>query len=258
MHNYANAQCAEAHGKYLVVREAIGAAVPSAGVGCAFARAALEQVAQDQGGLPFDPGCLTEDYELGLRIGAHGGRGVFIRMRDDAGDLVCTREYFPATLTAAVRQKARWMTGIALAGWDRLGWQGSLAERWMRFRDRRGPLAAVILCCAYAAILLFGVTEIARLVTGTKGAPFPPVLTLLLTCNALLMVWRMAVRGIFASKFYGWREAVRSAPRAVLANIIAIMAARRAMLHYIRISRGKMPVWEKTTHHFPEEFARQE
>src|SRR3546814_14727899 len=95
---------------YLVVREAIGAAVPSAGVGCAFARAALEQVAQDQGGLPFDPGCLTEDYELGLRIGAHGGRGVFIRMRDDAGDLVCTREYFPATLTAAVRQKARWMT----------------------------------------------------------------------------------------------------------------------------------------------------
>src|SRR3546814_6455753 len=98
-------------------------------------------------GLPFDPGCLTEDYELGLRIGAHGGRGVFIRMRDDAGDLVCTREYFPATLTAAVRQKARWMTGIALAGWDRLGWQGSLAERWMRFRDRRGPLAAVILCC---------------------------------------------------------------------------------------------------------------
>src|SRR3546814_9014116 len=92
-------------------------------------------------------------------------------MRDDAGDLVCTREYFPATLTAAVRQKARWMTGIALAGWDRLGWQGSLAERWMRFRDRRGPLAAVILCCAYAAILLFGVTEIARLVPGPKGAP---------------------------------------------------------------------------------------
>src|SRR3546814_6446228 len=89
-------------------------------------------------------------------------------------------------------------------------WQGSLAERWMRFRDRRGPLAAVILCCAYAAIVLFGVTEIARLVTGTKGAPFPPVLTLLLTCNALLMVWRMAVRGIFASQFYGWREIGRA------------------------------------------------
>src|SRR3546814_18991970 len=109
----------------------------------------------------------------------------------------------------------------------------------LRFRDRRYPLAAVIFCCAYAAILLVGVTEIARLVTGTKGAPFPPVLTHLLTCNALLMVRRMAVRGIFASKFYGWREAVRSAPRAVLANSIAIMAARRAMLHYIRRSEER-------------------
>src|SRR3546814_12272405 len=87
------------------------------------------------------------------------------------------------------------MTGIALAGWDRLGWQGSLAERWMRFRDRRGPLAAVILCCAYAAILLFGVTAIARLVTGTKGAPFPPVLPLLLPCHALLMEWRRSADG---------------------------------------------------------------
>src|SRR3546814_11163825 len=83
-----------------LVREAIGAAVPSAGVGCAFARAALEQVAQDQGGLPFDPGCLPEDYELGLRIGAHGGRGVYIWLREDAVDLVCTPQYFPTTLTA--------------------------------------------------------------------------------------------------------------------------------------------------------------
>src|SRR3546814_12104260 len=71
---------AEAHGKYLVLRDAIGAAVPSAGVGCAFARAALEQVAQDQAGLPFDTGCLNEDYYMGLRIAAHGGRGVFTQM----------------------------------------------------------------------------------------------------------------------------------------------------------------------------------
>src|SRR3546814_18180695 len=102
----------------------------------------------------------------------------------------------------------------------------------MRFRDRRGPLAAVILCCAYAAILLFGVTEIARLVTGTKGAPFPPVLTLLLTCNALLMVWRMAVRGRFGSQFYGWRDAFRYAPRTVSANLMAPSAARTPPLPY--------------------------
>ena len=47
------------------------------------------------------------------------------------------------------------MTGIALAGWDRLGWRGGLAERWMRLRDRQSLLAALILCAAYLALLLW-------------------------------------------------------------------------------------------------------
>ena len=62
-----------------------------------------------------------------------------------AGRSIATRAYFPATLDAAVAQKARWMTGIALAGWDRLGWSGGLAERWMRLRDRQSVLAALVL-----------------------------------------------------------------------------------------------------------------
>ena len=61
------------------------------------------------------------------------------------GGAVVTREYFPGTVKAAVQQKARWMTGIALSGWDRLGWGGGLAERWMRLRDRQSPLAALLL-----------------------------------------------------------------------------------------------------------------
>ncbi|MBK5264350.1 MAG: glycosyl transferase family protein [Alphaproteobacteria bacterium] len=248
---------AEAHGKYLVVREAIGAAMPSAGVGCAFARAAIASIADQQDGLPFDPGCLTEDYELGLRIGALGGRGVFIHMADEAGGLVCTREYFPDTLDAAVRQKARWMTGIALAGWDRLGWHGSLAERWMRLRDRRAPLAAIILCCAYVSILLYGVIDIAHLMTGTNIAPLRPSLEILLTINAVLLLWRLAIRCAFVTRYYGWREGARSVPRAFLANIIAIMAARQAVFHYLRINSGHAPVWDKTAHHFPTELARE-
>ncbi len=61
----------EAHGKQVVVREAVGAAVPSAGVGCAIARDVLGTIAGASDG-PFDPESLTEDYELGLRIGAAG------------------------------------------------------------------------------------------------------------------------------------------------------------------------------------------
>ena len=61
---------AEAHGKELVVREAVGAAIPLAGVGCAIGRDALARVAAAHEGRPFAGTSMTEDYELGLRIGA--------------------------------------------------------------------------------------------------------------------------------------------------------------------------------------------
>jgi len=142
---------AEAHGKELVVREALGAAVPSAGVGCAIARDALERLAAAQG-TPFDPASLTEDYELGLRLGAMGRPVTFVRVAAGPGrPSVATRGYFPSRVGAAVSQKARWMVGIALAGWDRLGWSGGLAERWMRMRDRQSALAALLLLAAYGA-----------------------------------------------------------------------------------------------------------
>jgi adsorption protein B len=56
-------------------------------------------------------------------------------------------------LGAAVRQKTRWMHGIAYQGWDRLGWSGRLGERWMRLRDRSGPLTALVLAAAFAGIV---------------------------------------------------------------------------------------------------------
>ncbi|MBC7987089.1 MAG: glycosyltransferase, partial [Sphingomonadaceae bacterium] len=58
---------AEAHGKNLVVRQMLGAGLPSAGVGCAISRAMLGAIADERGGAPFDEASLTEDYELGLR-----------------------------------------------------------------------------------------------------------------------------------------------------------------------------------------------
>ena len=135
---------AEAHIKELVVREAVGAAIPLAGVGCAIARRPLAQLAAMQDGRPFAGSSMTEDYEVGLRIGALGLKTMFVRLPARPGEhgVVASRGHFPATLGAAVRQKARWLGGIALAGWDRLGWSGGLGERWMRMRDRRGPLAA--------------------------------------------------------------------------------------------------------------------
>jgi adsorption protein B len=162
---------AEAHVKELVVREAVGAAIPLAGVGCAIARKPLAKLAAMQDGKPFAGSSMTEDYEVGLRIGALGLKTMFVRLPARPGErgIVASRGHFPATLGSAVRQKARWLGGIALAGWDRLGWSGGLGERWMRMRDRRGPLAALLLLAAYAAAFLWSQIWLAEALGAPRG-----------------------------------------------------------------------------------------
>lgn len=243
----------EAHAKSLLVREALGAALPSAGVGCAFNRTALGLIAQARGERPFDPLSLTEDYELGLRIGELGGRGILVRMRDASGDLIATREYFPDTFAAAVRQKARWMIGIALAGWDRLGWTGGWREGWMRLRDRRAALAALVLAAAYLGFLLSAVVMLGAWFTGAVQPSVPPILLWLLKINLVLLVWRLLVRMGFVWQAYGAMEALRSIPRAVVGNFIALFAAQRAVFTYMGHLRGAPLGWDKTVHRFPEE-----
>jgi adsorption protein B len=241
---------AESHGKDLVVREAVGAAIPLAGVGCALSRSAVSRLAARHDGKPFAGGSMTEDYEAGLAIGALGERTVFVRLPEIRGSspVVASRGHFPATLRAAVRQKARWVGGIAFSGWDRLGWGGSLGERWFRMRDRRGPLAAVLMAAGYLAALLWAQLWVA----GQLGAPPPPApsgpLAALLAVNGALLVWRIAVRAGFTGAAYGWREGLAAIPRVLIGNLIAILAARRALA--IHLSGGPKR-WDKTAHIFP-------
>lgn len=245
--HYADA-FAEAHGKTLVVREAIGAALPAAGVGCAFSRTALGRIADAQGGAPFDERSLTEDYELGLRVHALGGRAAFVRL-PGAGlkGVVAVREHFPGTPDAAIRQKARWMAGIALDGWDRLGWTGGVAERWMRLRDRRAPLAALVLAAGYGALLLWGLCFALNLPAPRLGAGWRAVLAV----NAALLGWRVLMRFAFVRHAYGWGEGMRAVPRMIVGNIIDMMAAVRAIDRYLRARRDGRVRWDKTRHRFP-------
>lgn len=243
---------AEAHGKLVVVREALGAAIPSAGVGCAIARAALGELADAAGGRPFDAASLTEDYELGLTIAGQGRGGAFVRLpAGDAGEgLVAVRAFFPHELGAAVRQKARWMTGIALAGWDRLGWEGGIAERWMRLRDRRALLAALVLAAGYGALLIWGV-QAALAWLGLVPPPDAGLPAWLVLVNVALACWRLAVRAGFVGAAYGWRAALCVPARTIVGNFIAMMAARRALFRYLGLLRGEVLHWDKTAHHFP-------
>lgn len=243
---------AESHGKYLTIREALGASVPSAGVACAFERDTLAALARDPGHGPFDPSSLTEDYEAGLRIRDNGGRGIFVRMRDADGELVATREYFPDTIDSAVRQKARWIVGISLAGWDRMGWRGGPFEWWMRLRDRRAALSAFVLFAAYLTIALWGMLWLISLVLPIPPRPLSPMIVALLWINVGLMSWRGLMRVLFVGQAYGWRHGFGAVPRTFIANLIAILAARRAIFQYVRSLLGRPLAWDKTQHRFPD------
>lgn len=240
---------AEAHGKALMVRDALGAAVPGAGVGCAVERETLRRLAASQpDGVPFAADSLTEDYELGLEIGASGGRCRFIRARGQDDRLIATRAYFPARLDHVVGQKTRWIHGIALQGWDRIGWGGNLVESWMRGRDRRGPFAALVLLTGYALVVLTALGGAALLAGAMEPRPLPPLIKVLLIANLVAFGWRLAWRFAFTARSYGWAEGVRAVLRIPLANVVAIMAGRRAVAAYIRSLKGGALVWHKTPH----------
>ena len=238
---------AEAHTKTMVVRDAVGAALPAAGVGFAVRRALLGSAGAD-----FLGDSLTEDYVFGLALGRAGRRGRYLRLRDEGGALVATRSCFPHRLDAAVRQKARWIEGIACQSWDRIGWFGGTADRWMLLRDRRAPLVAVVLVCAYLAVVSGGplmASEQARWLDGQPNADFVPWLVDL--CLLGVMV-RIGLRALFTGREYGPGEAVRAIPRILVSNLIAIAATRRALWSYVRSARSQPTAWDKTHHrHHP-------
>jgi adsorption protein B len=241
---------AEAHGKLMVVRGALSAGLPAAGVGCAFARSILRELALQTGrAAPFSAESLTEDYELGLRIKAFGARSLFLRVRDEDGQLVATRACFPAGLGGAVRQKSRWIHGIALQGWDRLGWSGGVGERWMRLRDRRGPMSALVLLTGYL-VLTGGLLLLVAGALGLVGRwQEDPWLAALLAANFAAFVWRALVRFAFTVREYGSAEGFRAIGRIPVTNVIAILAGARALLAYVRTLGGQAPRWDKTFHH---------
>lgn len=240
---------AESHGKAMVVRDWLGVGLPSAGVGCAFSRASIEAIAQRRGSPePFAAECLTEDYECGLLVGQIGGAAKFVRMRDARGRLVATREFFPAGLGSSVRQKTRWLHGIAFQGWDRLGWDAHPLELWMQLRDRRAPLTAIVLAAAYLLLIISPVLFIAHQLGAYEPKPIDPLLRLLLTANLAALLWRCLLRAAFTAHEYSLGEGIMAVLRMPVANVIAIMAGRRALSAYLVSLRSGRVKWDHTIH----------
>lgn len=240
---------AEAHAKSLVVRSLLGRGIPGAGVGCAIERGMLDKIARQRASDgPFATGALTEDYELGLQCGAMGGRSQFLRVRTETGRLIATRAFFPSSMSAAIRQKTRWIHGIAFQGWDRLGWRGTPVDLWMQIRDRRGPLAALLLAVAYLLVVMGGIEFALAYLGWLQIPPLPLFLQWLLVANLAALAWRLAARMTFTAREFGWAQGLLALPRVIVSNTVAIVAARRALFAYARSLRGGPIVWDKTDH----------
>ncbi|WP_415774406.1 glycosyl transferase family protein [Paraburkholderia sp. J94] len=266
---------AEWHAKDLVVRESLAGAVPSAGVGTCFSRRALAGLAAETNNQPFNTETLTEDYDVGERLGRMGMQSIFARfpvqfatrrkswfglgpVREFTLTMpLCVREYFPDTFRTAYRQRARWTLGIGLQGWEQTGWVGSFANRYLLARDRKGILTAFVGIVAYVLLvqfLLFTFADLLGLRPDLIASPFSnsPFLTIVLWANGVALLMRVVQRVYFVSRLYGWEHGLLSVPRMVIGNFVNFMAVSRAWKMYLNyLVTGKRLVWDKTMHDFP-------
>jgi adsorption protein B len=249
----------ESHTKDLLVRERLGAAIPSAGVGTALSRRLVLTYMKKGAGALLREDTLTEDYDLGLRTKALGFRSKFVcayrRDLDGNPDYIATREFFPGRLKASIRQKTRWTLGIAFQGRDQFGWDGDLVDKYFLFRDRRGPLNSIL--------IVFGLTT----VMGFSGAEFsslqlPAVLhgsffVTLAAANGFNMVIRILQRARAVYRVHGLAQVAGIPIRWPVGSIINLAAASNAYFaHRMAQKTGQATKWEKTLHELPANFGQ--
>ena len=119
----------------------------------------------------------------------------------------------------------------------------------MLWRDRRAPLAALVLLTAYVALVVTALGKAGQILAGWAPPHSSEALRTLMAIDAAILVWRLGMRGHFTAQWYGGRQALMALPRAFVANVIAILAARRAVGLYYRMLRSGKVVWDKTEHH---------
>ena len=266
---------AEFHLKELPLRVQLGGFLPSAGVGTAYRREALEKLLAAHGDQLFDPTSLTEDYFTGLELHRLGCKQLFLRLPSEgrAGassrdELILTgkpttsgpfavRSYFPRSFRNAIRQRARWITGIGLQSWQRFGWRAGRGQLYWLWRDRKGLVGHPVTLLANA-IFCYG---LARWVwahgTGTPwhfGAIVlsQPIFVWLLLINFGTLTWRLAVRSVCSAKIYGWGHALTTPIRAPWSNLIKFCATWKAIVGFaVSRLRDRPLQWVKTSHAYP-------
>ncbi len=183
----------------------------------------------------WDPDCLAEDCELGVRLSAFGAHTVVFYEPE-----LVTREECPPTLGAFARQRTRWNQGYL---------QTLSRGYWRRLPLRQRALGVYILAMPYLLALAWLMIPVA--IATAVAVKAPVLLTLVSFLPALPMLSILAVEIAGLGDFcraYGERASARDYARLVLGlplyQAVLAFAAARAVVREARGHRG----WEKTAH----------
>jgi len=183
----------------------------------------------------WDPDCLAEDCELGVRLSSLGVRTVVVYQPE-----LATREECPPSLRAFARQRTRWNQGFL---------QTLSRGYWRRLPRRQRALGVYTLAMPYVLALAWLLIPVA---IGTAVAVKAPVqITLISFLPAIptlsILAVELAGLGDFC-RAYGERPSLRDYARLVLGLLpyqaVLAFAAARAVAREVRGARG----WEKTQH----------
>lgn len=228
--------------------------IPSNGVGTGFAREILERLARERQNRIFDPASLTEDYEIGVYIHRSGFSQLFAPLSHSDKDFVATREFFPGRVRSAIRQRTRWLTGIALQGWERDGWRGSWRTRYWFWRDRKG-LVTNPLSLLTNLVFLAGLTD--WIVSLSMRRPWwfavaNPLVGRLCVATASLQLIRLVLRSLCVANLYGMKMGATVLFRCLHANFVNCVASLCALRNYtIACVKHSSLKWDKTDHIYP-------
>jgi adsorption protein B len=233
----------------------LGGFLPSNGVGTGFDREALERLAGTRRGRPFDPACLTEDYETGYLLHSLGYRQVFVPVRTGAAGPMATREYFPRRFRPAIAQRTRWVTGIALQSWQRHGWSAPWPQLYWFWRDRKG-LVGNLLSPAANLFFLYGtasyLASLGQPAPWHFGSLLPTWISDICCLTFGIALLQTGVRAGSGARIYGWRFAAAVPVRMFWGNLVNFAATAIALWEFWSArTSGRDLVWRKTDHVYP-------
>jgi adsorption protein B len=241
----------------LPVRAVEGAFLPSNGVGTAIRLEELETLRLRRNGMLFDPECLTEDYELGLRLHQDKCRQLLLPLSREYGQLLATMECFPGTIRGAVRQRTRWVVGQGLQSWQMNGWPLRWDLLYWFWRDRRGLVGNFLNAIALGLLVVSLVAWIAPGIAlpnpwtwfsgSASGARW------IYGACAFFALQRLLVRMAIVGSVYGWAFALGVPLRMAVSCGINLVATTEAFRRFtVANLKRKRLRWLKTDHIFPD------